>query len=160
MSSADESNNSDTSSDASSIIYQLAGVAAVVGAYAAVTYIPGPVVNSDLELQPMTGWQWVELNLRNAGRCHDNFHMSSDAFLQLHDTLVTYHGLRSTQEVDTIESLAMFVWACASRQACRQIKDRFERSLDTICRKMSEVVDVMFSFAETIIAPKDPTYKK
>jgi hypothetical protein len=54
----------------------------------------------------------------------------------------------------------MFVWACASQQACRQIKDRFELSLDTICRKMSEVGDVMFSFVETIIAPKDPTYKK
>jgi hypothetical protein len=118
------------------------------------------MVNSDLELQPMTGQQWVDLNLRNAGRCHDNFRMSPDAFLQLHDTLVTYHMLRSTQEVESIESLATFVWACASQQACRQIKDRFERSLDTICRKMSEVADVMFSFAETIIAPKDPTHKK
>jgi hypothetical protein len=88
--------SSDTSSDASSIIYQLAGVGAAVGAYVVVTYIPGPVVNSVLKLQPMTGRQWVELNLRNVGRCHDSFRMSPDSFLQLHDTLVTYHGLHST----------------------------------------------------------------
>jgi hypothetical protein len=31
-------------------------------------------------------------------------------------------------------------------------------SLDIISRKMGDVADAMFSFAQTVIAPKDPTY--
>jgi hypothetical protein len=43
----------------------------------------------------------VELNIRDFRRCHDNFHMAPDSFIELHDTLVRYHGLRSTQEVES-----------------------------------------------------------
>jgi hypothetical protein len=78
----------------------------------------------------------------------------------LQDTLVRYHGLRSTQEVESCEALGMFLWACGSQQATRQIRARFERSLDTISRKMTMMADAMYCFAQTIICPKDPTYSK
>ncbi|WVZ86855.1 hypothetical protein U9M48_033576 [Paspalum notatum var. saurae] len=95
--------------------------------------------------------QWVELNLHDSDRCYNNFRMQPDAFLQLHQLLVTNHGLQSTQQFESIEALAMFLWACGSGQSFRQIQDRFERSLDSICRKMGNVANVM-------LAPKDPNY--
>lgn len=108
----------------------------------------------------MTGRQWVELNMQESWRCYDNFRIYPDVFLQLHDILVNNHGLQSSQGVESIEALGMFVWACATQQASCQIRDRFERSLDTVSRKMAHVADVMFSFAQTVIAPKDPAYSK
>jgi hypothetical protein len=36
--------------------------------------------------------------------------MTSDAFLELHNTLVRYHDLKSTQEVEPCEALGMFLW--------------------------------------------------
>jgi hypothetical protein len=84
--------------------------------------------------------------------------MTLDAFIELHDTLVRYHRLRSTQEVDLCEALEMFLWACGTQQATHQIRDMFERSLDIISREMAHVADVMCGFAQTNICPKDPTY--
>jgi hypothetical protein len=86
--------------------------------------------------------------------------MTPDSFIELHDTLVRYHGLRSTQEVESCEALGMFLWACGTQQATHQIRDRFERSLDTISRKMAMVEDAMYGFAQTIICPNDPTFSK
>jgi hypothetical protein len=73
---------------------------------------------------------------------------------------VRYHGLSSTQEVESCETLGMFLWACGTQQATCQIRDMFERSLDTICRKMAHVVDAICGFVQTNICPKDPTYCK
>jgi hypothetical protein len=160
MSSQQESSQSDTSSDASSIIYQLAGAAAAIAAYGSGSSSPDPVLNPTPPFPQVTGRQWVETNLRDMRKCYDNFRMYPDAFVELHDYLVRYHGLVSTQEVESIEALGMFIWACGTQQATRQIGDRFGRSLDTISRKIGMVADAMFSFAQTIICPKDPTYSQ
>ncbi|WVZ64601.1 hypothetical protein U9M48_014096, partial [Paspalum notatum var. saurae] len=157
MSSQEQSNNSDTSSDGS--FYELAGLGATLGAYAGGRYFATPLGTHHPPMFPhLTGRQWVELNLHDSDRCYNNFHMQPDAFLQLHQLLVTNHGLQSTQQFESIEALAMFLWACGSGQSLRQIQDRFERSLDSICRKMGNVANVMFDFAQTVIAPKDPNY--
>jgi hypothetical protein len=81
-------------------------------------------------------------------------------FLELHDTLVRCHVLRSTQEVESCEGLGMFLWACGTQHTTHQIRDRFERSLDTISRKMAHMADVIYGFAQTNICPKDPMYSK
>jgi hypothetical protein len=104
--------------------------------------------------------QWVEHNLRDFRKCHDNFRMTPDAFIELHDTLVRYHGLRSTQGLESCEAFGMFLWACGSQQVTRQIRDMFERSLNTISRKMTHVADDIYGFAQTNMCPKDPTYSK
>jgi hypothetical protein len=98
--------------------------------------------------------------LRDFRKCEDNFRMTSNAFIELHDTLVRYHWLRSTQEVESCEALGMFLWACGTQQVSRQIRDKFERSLDTISRKMAHVADAMYGFTQTNICPKDPAYSK
>jgi hypothetical protein len=160
MSSAEDSSHSDTASDDSSNIFQQAGAAAVLAAFASSSYTLAPMINLHTPLPHVTGRQWVELNMRGFRRCHDNFRMTPDSFRELHDTLVRYHGLRSTQEVESCEALGMFLWACGTQQATRQIRDRFERSLDTIHRKMAMVADALYSFAQTTICPKDPTFSK
>jgi hypothetical protein len=54
----------------------------------------------------------------------------------------------------------MFLWPCGAQQATHQIRHMFERSLDTISRKMAHVVDAMYGFPQSNICPKDPTYSK
>jgi hypothetical protein len=57
----------------------------------------------------------------------------------------------------------MFLWACGTQQATHQIRDNFERSLDTISRKMVHVAVsryLRYGFAQTNICPKDPMYSK
>jgi hypothetical protein len=138
MSSAEDSSQSDTARDDSSNIFQQASAAAVLAAFASRSYTLAPMFNLPTPLPHMTGWQWVALNMRDFRKCHDNFRMTPDSFIELHDTLVRYHGLRSTQEVESREALGMFLWACGTQQATRQIRDIFERSLDSINHYMSK----------------------
>lgn len=136
----------------------MAGAGATLGALAATMYKLALVVNPPLPVPNVTGRQWVEANLQNQNKCRANFRMSPASLLQLHEILVNHHGLRGTQQTRSIEALARFVWTCAHNEACRQSRDRFARSLDTISRKMSHVADVMHRFANTILVPKDQTY--
>jgi hypothetical protein len=160
MSSAEDSSHSDMTSDDSSNIFQQAGVVAILAAFAFRSYTLAPMIYLPAPLLHVTGRQWVELNMSDFRKCLDNFRMTPDSFIGLHDALVRYHGLRSTQEVESCEALGMFLWACGTQQATRQIRDRFERSLYTISRKMAMVADAMYGFAQTIICPKDPTFSK
>jgi len=54
----------------------------------------------------------------------------------------------------------MFLWVCAIKQATRQITQRFGRGMGTVSQKMGEVADAMYSFAQTVVAVKDPEYRK
>jgi hypothetical protein len=96
MSSAEDSGHSDTTSDDSSNIFQQAGAAAVLATFASCSYTLAPMINLPTLLPHVTGRQWVELNMRDFRKCHDNFRMTPDSFIELHDTLVRYHRLRST----------------------------------------------------------------
>ncbi|TVU22003.1 hypothetical protein EJB05_31678, partial [Eragrostis curvula] len=153
--------SSDTSSDASSIIYHVAafGVAATALAISRNNEQPAVAHHPPLPFPHVTGRQWVQLNLHNPTRCWKNFRMSPISFLHLHELLVRHHGLQSTQEVESIEALAMFVLSCAHAQPAGQIEDKFERSASTVSRKMSEVGQVIFHFANYVIGPRDPDYR-
>ena len=103
MSSAEDSSHSDTTSDDSSIIFQQAGAAAVLSAFASRSCIVAPMISHPPPLSHVTGRQWVEHNLRDFRKCHNNFRMTPDDFMVLHDTM-RYHRLRSTQEVESCEA--------------------------------------------------------
>jgi hypothetical protein len=45
------------------------------------------------------------------------------------------YGLRSTNKMSSIESLAMFLWVIGAPQSIRQAENRFERSTETVSRK-------------------------
>ena len=50
------------------------------------------------------------------------------------------------------------MWTCAHNQATRRCKDRFERSLDTVSRKMSHVTKVMCRWAHSVLVLADNSY--
>ena len=103
--------------------------------------------NPQCPFEDMTGQQWVEANLQNERKCFDNFLMYPHSFMKLRNELVQYHGLGSSQDMESYESLAMFMWVCATKQATRQITQRFRRGMGTVSQKMGEVADAMYSFA-------------
>ena len=50
------------------------------------------------------------------------------------------------------------MWTCAHNGATRRSRDRFERSLDTVSRKVTQVAEVMCRWADSILVPADSTY--
>jgi len=101
----------------------------------------------------------MQLTLAGQTKCIDNLHMTRDAFMHLHDTLLPF-GLPSTDKCTSVEALGMYIWTCAHQSASRECKDRFERSLDTVSRKLTSVAEVMFRWANTVLVPADRNYAR
>ena len=55
--------------------------------------------------------------------------MEPPAFFQLHDMLVSNHGLQDYGEFDSIKALGMFLWALAKNVSPRGMGDHFKRGL-------------------------------
>jgi hypothetical protein len=56
------------------------------------------------------------------------FRMRRSVFYILHDELVDNCGLRSSNEMCSIESLGIFLWMCGAPQSVRQVKHIFTHS--------------------------------
>jgi hypothetical protein len=84
--------------------------------------------------------------------------MSTDVFMSLHDLLVSTYGLKSTNHVSSIESLAMFLWIVGGPQAFCQAENRFVRSLWTVHTKFKEVLLCLRKLAKDIIKHRDPSF--
>jgi hypothetical protein len=52
------------------------------------------------------------------------------------------------------------LWTCAHNLGVRRSRDRFERSLDTVSRKVSHVAEVMSRWSDYILVPSDSTYAR
>ena len=154
MSSTDESSYSDTSSE---------GPSTVTVAKAAFVLLKGlmsqqrPEVNPPCPIPKLTGAQWMHLTLADNTRCLENLRMSPDAFMHLHEILLPF-GLPETDKCTSVEALGMYIWTCAHQSASRECKDRFERSLDTVSRKITVVAEVMYRWADTVLVPADRNY--
>jgi hypothetical protein len=59
---------------------------------------------------PEIGIQWVTNCMGRPRYFYKMFRMSTDVFMALHDLLVSSYGLTSTNNVSSMESLAMFLW--------------------------------------------------
>ena len=156
MSSPEDSDISDTSSEGTAT-YNVVAAAVLLARLKAAVDNAVPVVNPAVPFPKMSGHQWMELNLQNEQRCKENLRMSPDAFLHLHNILVEY-GLKGTQQTGSIETLGLYVWTCAHNGAARRSRDRFERSLDTISRKVTHVAEIVSRWADSILVPIDSTY--
>ena len=99
----------------------------------------------------------MQLTLADQTKCIDNLRITRDAFMHLHDTLLPF-GLPSTDKCTSVEALGMYIWTCAHQSASRECKDRFERSLDTVSRKITVVAEVMYRWANTVLVPADRNY--
>jgi hypothetical protein len=79
-------------------------------------------------------------------------------FYSLHGILVNSYGLRSSNEMCSIEALGMFLWMCGAPQSFRQAKHIFSHSTETISRRFTDVLECVNQLAADIIKPKDPTF--
>jgi hypothetical protein len=76
-----------------------------------------------------TGIQWVMRCMGHPRYFYKMFRMSVEIFMALHDLLVSTNELTSTNNVSSIESLAMFLWIVRGPQSFSQAENRFTRSL-------------------------------
>lgn len=143
--------------DGSSTWWDMGATISVAAAVASSSTTGFTDQDASLPFQELTG-QWVALKLSNSKKCYKNFRLYPAAFHNLHTILVNNHGLRSTNQYESIEALGMFLWACGTRQCQRQMSEIFHRSQDTVSRKFGEVLEAMLSFAHTIIKPNDPSF--
>lgn len=105
-----------------------------------------------------TGIQWVTECLGRPRYFYKMFRMTPKVFMALHDMLVSNYGLRSTSNVSSVESLAMFLWIVGGPQAFAQAENRFVRSLWTVHMKFKEVLLCLRKLAKDNIKPRDPTF--
>lgn len=104
-------------------------------------------------IQEIKGRQWLEILMGDETKCHDNLRMRPAAFVCLHDTLVKHYGLLGTQQCSALEALGMLVWACGHGESVRDMRSRFDRSLDTVSRKFHHALDAMFRMAQDVVRP-------
>ncbi|XP_039782143.1 putative nuclease HARBI1 isoform X1 [Panicum virgatum] len=156
MDSSEQSSPSGSSTD-SHDVKNLAAAAEVLRRIKAILRMQPPLVNPPCPITKLTGAQWMKLSLDDPTKCIDNLRMSRDAFLNLHDRLLSY-GLKSTKDCGSMEALGLYIWTCAHGAGVRECRDRFERSLDTISRKTSKLAEIMFRWAQTVLVPADRHY--
>ena len=106
----------------------------------------------------LTGRQWVDKLLLDAGRCFDSYRMQPENLIRLHNILRDCYGLKGSRELESIEALAMFLWACGTNQCQRQMYERFRRGLGTCSKAFSHVLAAMTGFADNVLRPRDTTY--
>jgi hypothetical protein len=86
------------------------------------------------------------------------FRTSVEIFMALHDLLVSTYGLSSTNNVSSIESLAMFLWIVGGPQSFSQAENCFTRSLWIVHIKFHEVLKCTRELGKDNIIPRDPTF--
>jgi hypothetical protein len=101
------------------------------------------LVNLACPIPKLIGEQWMQQMLANLVACLDNFRMSRDSFMQLHNMFLPF-DLLSIDKCTYVEALGMYIWICAHQSTARECKYRFERSLDIVSRKISDVANVMY----------------
>ena len=79
-------------------------------------------------------------------------------FRRLHYILSNGYGLASTREIDSVEALGMFLWACGHRESQRQMAERFRRGLGTCSKIFALVLNAIVPFANAVLRPKDYSY--
>jgi hypothetical protein len=107
---------------------------------------------------PESGIQWVTRCMTTPRYFYKMFRMSPEIFHVLHDLLVSTYGLNSTNNVSSIESLAMFLWIVGGPESFSQAENRFTRSFWTVHTKFHEVLKCLCKLAKDNVTPRDPTF--
>ena len=135
-------------------------VTAAIGAgfaFVHMLHVP-PQGNHVIQVPELTGRQWVDKLLSDVGRCFENCRMWPESLVRLHSILTDSYGLTSSRELELIEALAMFLWACGTNQCQRQMHERFGRGLGTCSKIFAHVLAAVARFADDVIRPKDTSY--
>jgi hypothetical protein len=86
------------------------------------------------------------------------FRMSIEMFWLLYDLLVSTYGLKSTSNVSTVESLAMFLYIVRGPQSFSHAVNQFSRSTWAVHMKFKEVLFYLRILAKDNIKPNDPSF--
>ena len=84
-------------------------------AFAHMLQVP-PQGNHVISVPELTERQWVDKLLSDVGRCFENYRMRHESLVRLHSILRDSYGLTGSRELESIEALAMFLWACGTNQ--------------------------------------------
>jgi len=84
--------------------------------------------------------------------------MRPENLVRLHSILCDSYGLKGSRELESIEALTMFLWACGTNQCQRQMHERFGRGLGTCSKVFFHVLAAVTRFADDVIRPRDTTY--
>ena len=84
-------------------------------AFAHMLQVP-PQGNHVIQVPELTGRQWVDKLLSDAGRCFENCRMWPENLVRLHSILRDSNGLKGSRELESIKALAMFLSACGTYQ--------------------------------------------
>lgn len=123
------------------------------------TYYGETFLNKSVRRKPSsTGYDWVMTTISNPNDCYDMFRMSRPLIEKLHDLLISSYGLKTTENMCSLEALCMFLWTIGAPQSVVQVKNRFQRSKETISRKFSEVLNCIFLLSKDIVKPRDPQF--
>src|SRR6266540_7447733 len=133
---------------------RIGAVAKAVGMYYAATYLNKSTRRQSI----LSGEDWVMRTLHVSKDCYDMFRMSSTLLDRLHDVLVSSYGLKSSSKMSSKEALGMFLWTIGAPQSFVQVKNRFERSKETISRKFNEVLHSVYLLAKDLAKPRDPNF--
>jgi hypothetical protein len=114
-------------------------------------------VNKAKRREPeVAGYEWVTTTMNRLKACYKMFRLRRPIFDNLHEALTRNYGLQSTTGMSYIECLAMFLWIVGGPQSIRQVENRFERSTETINKKLSHVLNCLNRLVVDNIKQKDP----
>ncbi|XP_013671935.2 protein ANTAGONIST OF LIKE HETEROCHROMATIN PROTEIN 1 isoform X1 [Brassica napus] len=102
------------------------------------------------------GWRHVQqLMYESDQQCYDILRMNQRTFEALCKMLGERYGLKETHHVYLEESVAMFLETVGQDKTKRDIAARYQRSVDTVQRKLDEVLSALLKFAEDTLRPQE-----
>ena len=107
---------------------------------------------------PLSGYDWVIKTLNTPGESHRMFRLNESIFYSLHDLLVSNYGLKSSNNISSMESLAIFLVTCGHCWSNMALQNIFNHSGEIISRKFFEVLNCVVGMSEHYIRPIDPNF--
>ena len=153
-----DNNDEESQNSSENSFNEMVNVAIGAGfAFVHMLHVP-PQGNHVMQVPELTGRQWVDKLFSDDGCCFENCRMRPESLVRLHSILTDSYGLTGSRELESIEALAMFLWACGTNQCQRQMHERFGRGLGTCSKIFSHVLAAMTRFANDVIRPRDTSY--
>ncbi|XP_024006787.1 uncharacterized protein LOC112083359 [Eutrema salsugineum] len=107
------------------------------------------------------GWRHVQKLMHGSDQqCYDILRMKQRPFKELCKMLSRRYGLRESENVYVEESVAMFLEVVGQDMTMRVIAERYQRSLDTVKRKLDDVLSVLLKFAADTLKPEEGEFTR
>ncbi|XP_056863057.1 protein ALP1-like [Raphanus sativus] len=107
------------------------------------------------------GWRYVQqLMYESDQQCYDILRMHQRTFKALCKLLTEQYGLKESHNVYLEESVAMFLEVVGQDKTKRVIASRYQRSLDTVQRKLDDVLCALLKFAADTLRPQEGEFER